>query len=281
MKIGNVTVTPAVMNAACSVAKTIEDVENLAMTKVGAVLVGSITVKPRKTNPAPNWLTDDSYSINSFGMPNGGAKFYQKNLPKMIEITHKAHKKFVLSIAGFSTDEYVQLAALADDAKVDLLEINLGCPNISVSGAQKTIASFDIQVIKEIIEEISQITNIPLMVKLSPYSNPADLQTVAKVIANSTVSAVVTSNTFPNGSMRAISNYDKLAGISGPALLPIALGQVQQFRGLLPKNIAVIGVGGIESKKDVELYTVSGASAVQAATIIVRDGHKAIDKLIS
>lgn len=285
MKIGGVTVEPAVMNAACSIAKSIDDVKAFAATKIGAITVGSITVAPRDGNAEPRWYVGDGYALNSFGMPNGGIDFYRKNLPEMIKIAHDSDKKLSLSIAGFSNAEYVELAKMAEEVSVDLLELNLGCPNVSLDGKQKPIASFDTENIKAIVDEVSQVTNIPILVKLSPYSNPAQLQEVAQAIAETgKVSAVVTSNTFPNSTM----NEDampviaaELAGFSGHAFLPIGLGQVKQFRKALPESIVVIGAGGIETKADFNLYEQVGAAGVQAATLIVRDGHNAINNLLS
>lgn len=284
MKLGNIEINSLVMNAACSVAKSLDDVQLLAATKIGAILVGSITVEARTGNLEPRWFTTAGYALNSFGMPNKGSTYYRQELPKMIAITHEADKKFVLSIAGFSTAEYVTLAILANEAGVDLLELNLGCPNISVEGRQKPIVSFDITTLNEIVAEVSKVTAIPLLLKLSPYSNPAELAQVARAIADSNkVAAVVASNTFPNGFMldgREPVIASGLAGVSGRAMLPIALGQVKQFRELLPENIAVIGVGGIETSADAALYKQAGAAMVQVATLIVREGHAAIDKVI-
>jgi dihydroorotate dehydrogenase (fumarate) len=271
------------MNAACSVAKSLEDVIALSETSIGAVTVGSITVEARAGNPEPRWYIGEGYALNSFGMPNSGSNFYRHHLASMLNIVHTAHKKLSLSVAGFNTQEYVTLARLADDSGVDLLEINLGCPNVTTDGKPKRIASFDSDTIREIIEAVSKVTSIPLLLKLSPYSNPAELQAVAQTIADTKkVSAIVTSNTFPN-SMMFKKNTSVigagLAGFSGHAFLPIGLGQVQQFRSALPSNIAVIGVGGVETKDDVTLYKLAGASGVQAATLIVRDGHHAIERL--
>ncbi len=274
------------MNAACSVAKTLDDISALSKTKIGVVTIGSITLEPRDGNPEPRWFTSDIYALNSFGMPNQGGDFYKKQLPEMVRTIHGGSKKASLSIAGFSTKEYVELAKIADAAKVDLLELNLGCPNVSIDGKQKPIASFDPATIHEIVTAVSEVTKIPLLVKLSPYSNPAELQNVAKTIVDSgKVSGVVASNTFPNGFMSGTNGQPVVAsifaGVSGRAMLPISLGQVRQFRQTLPKNIVVIGVGGIESKEDVERYKQAGAGAVQTATLIVRDGHAAIDRLVA
>jgi dihydroorotate dehydrogenase (fumarate) len=217
-------------------------------------------------------------------MPNGGTEFYQENLPKMIEIAHENSKKLSLSIAGFNADEYVTLAKLADNAKVDFIELNLGCPNVSIDGKQKPIASFDTDYITEIITAVKKVTVLPLFVKLSPYSNPAELQKVAATIAaTNAITAVVTTNTFPNSYESDSSGEPVIAstygGLSGHAMRAIAVGQVRQFRQALPDAIAVIGVGGCENAEDVKQFINAGADAVQAATLIVRDGHGAINKL--
>lgn len=284
VKIGSVAIDTPVMNAACSVAKSIEDVRALAATKVGVVLVGSITVEPRDGNPEPRWFVGDGYALNSFGMPNGGLEFYRKNLPEMIQVVHVAGKKFALSIAGFSTAEYVALASLAEDSRVDLLELNFGCPNVSIDGKQKPIVSFDPETLNEIIRAVSAVTSIPLMIKVSPYSNPAKLTRVAEVInASEKVSAVVTANTFPNG-YQTINDQPVIAstfgGVSGASMLPIALGQVRQFRNILTEGITVVGVGGVETAEDARQYFAAGADMIQCATLIVRDGHAAIDKVV-
>jgi dihydroorotate dehydrogenase (fumarate) len=278
-------IQPAIMNAACSVAKTIDDVRALANTPIGAITVGSITVAPRDGNPEPRWHTGEGYAINSFGMPNSGADFYRDNLPEMIKIAHDANKKFNLSVAGFNTAEYVELAQLAQDAGVDYLELNLGCPNISIDGQQKPIASFDREYISEIITSVQKVTDLPLLIKLSPYSNPGELKQVAELLSTMSIAAVVTSNTFPNSYETDSDGKPVIAstfgGLSGAALRAIAVGQVKQFRDALPPEIAVIGVGGVESSDDVEQYIHAGATAVQAGTLIVRDGHTAIKGIVA
>lgn len=285
MKIGTATLSTPVMNAACSVAKSMSDVEALCATGVGAVLIGSITVEQRDGNAEPRWFVGEGYALNSFGMPNGGVTFYKTELPKMTEVIHTASKIAVLSIAGFSTKEYVQLAELAANSAVDILELNFGCPNVSVDGKQKPIVSFDPATMKEIIQAVQAVTDLSLTIKLSPYSNPADLQKAAEVLIETQVAGVVASNTFPNGFTSNDQGdsvlANELAGVSGQALRAINLGQVRQFRNLLPESVAVIGVGGIETAEDVEKYSHAGASVVQVATLIVRDGHEAINNVIT
>jgi dihydroorotate dehydrogenase (fumarate) len=287
--IRNVEINPGVMNAACNIAKTPDDVEAFAKTKTGAIVVGSITPRERPGNPAPQWFDGGEFAINSFGMPNGGRLYYDEHLPTMIDLAHQANKAFILSTAGFSAADYGELAALAQRHGVDVLELNLGCPNILVDGEQKPIASFDRDYMQKIIEAARSETDLPITVKLSPYSNPEDLKETAKLlIALDYVDGVVTSNTFPNSftldeTLEPVitSAVKNVGGMSGRGLQPIALGQVKAFRELLPPHIAVIGAGGIETLEDVERYMAAGADGVQAATLIVREGHAAIDQLVA
>jgi len=282
MNIRNVEIDPGVMNAACNIAKTPEDVETFANTRSGAIVVGSITVEPREGNPEPRWYVGDGYALNSFGMPNGGVEYYSEHLPEMITTAHESGKKLILSVAGFNVEDYRQLAALAEQYGPDVIELNLGCPNI----AGKAIASFDREYIQQILDATSEETNLPLTVKLSPYSNPLELNAVAELIADSgVVDGVVTSNTFPNSLTFNEDGTPVLAmtqggGLSGEAIRPLALGQVAAFRRQLPEHIAVIGAGGIETKEHVALFKRAGANAVQAATLVVRDGHAAIDRIV-
>jgi dihydroorotate dehydrogenase (fumarate) len=279
-------IEPGVMNAACNIAKSPEDVQALAATGIGAVLVGSITVNERKPNPAPQWFDGGAYALNSFGMPNGGIDYYDEYLPGMIRTTHEANKKFVLSIAGFSAEDYGKLAALAEKYGPDILELNLGCPNVVVDGIQKPIASFDEEYISEIVNSTKAETELPLTVKLSPYRNLTQLKSVATTLTELKVDGVVTMNSFPistplNDEGNSVLG-SPVGGVSGAAIRQRALRQVREFREALPDSIAVIGVGGIETAQHVELFRQAGASAVQAATLIVRNNnHAAMNDLIT
>lgn len=276
----NLELANPVMNAACSVAKTIDDITALSQTSIGAVTIGSITPEPREGNPEPRWYHSDSFALNSFGMPNEGLAFYKDNLPQMIDIIHSSGKKANLSIAGFSIDDYRALAVMADQTEIDSLELNLGCPNVQIDGKQKPIASFDQEYMKAIILAVSEVSSKQLFVKLSPYSNPAELQQVASLLSTLPITAVVTSNTFANGYFEQDGTSvvgAGFGGVSSKALLPIGLGQVKQFRAALPPHIAVIGVGGVTTPHDVSQYLSAGAIAVQVASLIVEEGHAALD----
>lgn len=282
--ISDLKIIKPIMNAACSVAKTFDDVDSMCKTEAGAVLIGSITTLAREGNPEPRWYEGNGFGLNSFGMPNGGIDFYKEALPRMINTIHENNKIAFVSIAGFSKQDYVDLAAMVNSSGVDVIEVNFGCPNVSVDGEQKPIVSFDPVAMEEIILAIKTVTELPLAIKLSPYSNPSDLKNASEVLIRTKVSAVVTSNTFPNGFYPGSDGSSVLAnefaGVSGRAMLPIGLGQVRQFKDLLPDSIDIIGVGGIETSADVSAYLSAGASIVQVATLIVKGGHEAIDGLV-
>lgn len=276
--------TTPVMNAACSVAKTIDDIRALSETAIGAVTIGSITPLAREGNPEPRWYQSDEFALNSFGMPNEGLAFYRDNLPQMVDIIHSSGKKANLSIAGFSVNDYVELATMAETTELDSLELNLGCPNVQVDGKQKPIASFDPDYMKAIIMGVSEVSTKQLLIKLSPYSNPGELQQVAALLSSLPIAAVVTSNTFANGYFEQDGSSvvgAGFGGVSGKALLPIGLGQVKQFRAVLPPEVAVIGVGGITTPEDVRQYLGAGAHAVQVASLIVEKGHTAINEVVA
>lgn len=279
----------SVMNAACSITKSMEDLDALLATRADMVVMGSVTWLGRQANPEPNWFAgnDQGFALNSVSMPNEGHEWYQANLPEMVERTHKAGKPLILNVAGFSIDEYLNLAELGKKGGVDMIEFNFGCPNTAEAGRQNPIFSFDIDALQMILRGADKIlSRTPYTAKLSPYSNPAELSRVAVVIGQSNAVGVVTSNTFPNSYWQdetgraVILPNNGLAGMSGEAMLPIGLGQVKQFRQQLPESKLVFGVGGITRPEHVKQYMRAGALAVQVATHIVRNGHQAINDVI-
>lgn len=299
--VGDIRLEHPIMNAAGPRCKTLEEIEQLTHTPVAAVMVGSITVEHRPGNQGEVYWSDptDGFSLNSLGLPNGGLPYYrrsQRALHDMIALSHANGKPFFVSIAGFTPDEYGLLAGEVCWSHADLMEINLGCPNVWEGGKQKRIASFDPGLVEKILQAVGKAVtghHTRVAVKVSPYSDPVLLDEVASVIATPwplmTISAVTVCNTFPNGfayredGKSAISPQfsNGLAGMAGQAFKTIALGQVIQWRNLLLPSIDVIGVGGINSGQDVVDYLRAGATAVQIATAFADQGPKAFDRILT
>lgn len=206
---------------------------------------------------------------NAYGMPNMG---YKKAAGAMRQM--KYDQPMIVSIAGFSVEEYITgVQTFAQIDTVSAIELNFGCSN--TQGEHATIISFDPETINTIVHRVMQLGHsIPIWVKLSPYSNPQGLQRVAKVL-NQFVGkgtfqlAVVTCNTFPMAYVgeNTITAQGGFAGLSGPVMKSIALGQVRQFRQHLSPLIDVIGVGGVMKANDIVDFLDAGASAVQVTSL--------------
>jgi dihydroorotate dehydrogenase (fumarate) len=260
--------------------KTIVDVRELSSCLAGAVLVGSITMEPRLGNEGEVWWVGQGAALNSLGMPNGGIGYLKESLPQMVEIAHDAGKALVVNVAGLRTEEYAVLAGVALEHGADAVEANLGCPNVLEDGRRKSIFSFDLAAIDEILARIQQEAgkSAPVWLKVSPYSDSGLLGKAAQIIAGyDVVKAVTAVNTFPNAygfdeSGRSAIGVG-LAGLSGRALKHIGLGQVKQWRESLPGRVSLLGVGGISTGADIRDYGSVGADAFQVTTELLKHGR--------
>ncbi len=289
VKIAGVTFGNVLMNGAYVGSKTLHDAKVLAASASGAVVIGSISVKPRKKNPGQNyWLHKENFfSLNSYGLPNGGLPYYKDTLSKIVDIAHKHDKPLVANVIGFSYAEFAQLVTMAEQSGADVVELNLGCPNVWDDGYQKRIISYHASLVADTLNRIKQqAVKVKIAVKISPLP-PDILQEVARVIADSGIVHFVTAtNSYPNATVTSgaqsskASTNTELVGLAGRALKPISLGVVKQLRALLPKRIAIIGVGGISTSTDVHDYLAAGASAVQIATALKDDGLDVFEKIL-
>src|SRR5688500_17669015 len=171
------------MNAA-GTCQTVDDVAKLARSAVAAVVVGSITAEPRTGNGGDVYWSSPAFSLNSLGLPNRGADHLRRELPRMLEHTRAAAKPLVVSIAGFTVEEYARLAEAALGA--DLVEVNLGCPNVWSDGEQKRIACFDPPQTERICEAVDAVlgpVGTPFGVKVSPFSDPTALTALGEHLA--------------------------------------------------------------------------------------------------
>jgi dihydroorotate dehydrogenase len=271
--------SPPLMNGG-GCCKTLEDVRELSRSLAGAILVGSITMEKRLGNPGDVWWVGDGFALNSLGMPNGGRKYLQINLPEMATIAHGEGKVLIVNVAGFDPQEYACLTGLAIRLGADAVELNLGCPNIvKDDGSRKPIASFNLNVMEEIVSllELEIGKYAPIWVKVSPYSDPELLKDAAAVLLrHPIVKAVTAINTFPsayelNDAGKSVIDVG-LAGMSGQALKPIGLGQVKQWNSALQGKIDLIGVGGISTGSDINKYRMLGAQAFQMTTELLKSG---------
>ena len=278
-----------IMNAA-GTCRLVEEVEKICRSAASAIMVGSITVELRDGNSGNVYWNNKISSLNSMGLPGQGKPYYEKNLGTMVSMAHDNGKPLIVSVAGFSPEEYAKLAVMAFKCRADAVELNLGCPNIWGDRQQKRIACFDSYFVADILQRVEDEvgTDARVSVKLSPFSDPFALREIAtKFIAqHEVVKGVVSINTFPNAFVwgedgkPAITPGEGLAGLGGPAVKCIGLGQVKQLKDILPERIQVIGVGGISNGQDILDYIKAGATAVQVATAYVQEGEQVFSRLL-
>ena len=238
---------------------------------VAPVVSGSYTPERREGNKGNQLFYPDTeeeflkqgFGLNSFGMPNMGFTATAQEFMK-----YGGENPLIVSIAGFDVGDYVAgVKAFAGVPNIRASELNFGCPNTE----HGKIMSFDLASLEKVFRELKGLSATPMWAKFSPYSDPGLLKEVAHVVnaTASVVKAVVICNTFPNAyaGKGAISPNNGLAGLSGPALKPIALGQVAQFRQHLNPEIDVIGIGGTITGNDVIDFLDAGAKAVQLTSL--------------
>ncbi len=285
--------------------KTLADLEAAVNSSASAIVIGSLTgsLDGRVGNPEPRSHYDNErgYMVNAMGLPEPGLQYYwdhESEFLQLLELARARSKKIILSIAplGDFDESLRHLIELAVEWEVDAVELNLGCPNVWGDGTQKTIASFDRNgMIRQIASALS-LWPFWFGLKMSPYSNPEELKAAAKMIADYTRNPmlgyrhrlyIVTANTFPNaivmqGGKPYLSTV--LGGFSGPAYLPIALGQVYQWVEALKSfdsPIPVVGVGGISSGQDVADFLACGATAVQVAADYWHRSSSTIERIVA
>ncbi len=257
----------------------------LKIEDIPEILIGSITSLPREGNSGNTFYSGPGYTLNALGLPNPGIQYWLENdrLKKCAERAHKKEKQVGISIVGFKEGELGEIAQIAEDAEIDFIEINAGCPNVWAEGKQKEIISFSSEALSFALGEIYGATEkIKIGFKLSPYSNPGELERIAKFFnlthkAFDRISFITTCNTFPNsfsedeeGNPR-ISANNGYGGMAGEAIIAIALGQVKQFKAVLIPEIKIKGVGGITKGSDVRNFFKAGASMVQIVSAYYRN----------
>ena len=225
----------------------------------------TITPEPRAGNPPPRIFETPSGMVNSIGLPNKGLDgFLSQDLPALAELP----VPLIVSVMGTSTEEFTRLVdGVGGRDEVAALELNVSCPNVKsglIVGEQpaETLA---------LVRALRDRTQKPLIVKLTP--NVADPSAVAIAAEEGGADAVSLVNTIKAAPIDPATHRPWLGagrgGLSGPAIRPIALGQLASVAAAV--NIPAIGMGGIESGADALEFLAAGAAAVAVGTANFRD----------
>jgi len=231
------------------------------LNRLGAIVAKTITLKPRLGNEPPRMVETASGVLNSIGLQNIGIDaFINEKLPFLKEYD----VPLIVSIAGETTDEYVQLAKTLQGEKITGLELNLSCPNIKYD--RKLMFAQNPQATHQVVSRVREATSLPLMVKLSP--NVTDIASIAKMCEEAGADGVSLINTFTGMAIDVENRKPKIGqitgGLSGPAIKPIALRMVYEVHKAV--KIPIIGIGGIMTAGDALEFIIAGAKAVAIGT---------------
>ncbi len=226
---------------------------------LGSLSMKGTTKAPRFGNPTPRIAEIPDGLINSVGLQNPGVeKVVSEELPKLRQVYSKP---VLANLSGFSVDEFVDCTKKFDDAQgVGILEINLSCPNVHGGGMS---FGTDTKAAAAVTEAVKKAVKKPVYVKLTP--NVTDITVIAKAVEAAGADGVCLINTLLGVRIdlkrRRPVIANKMGGMSGPCLLPLALRMVYQVYEAV--NIPIIGMGGVESAEDVVEMMLAGASAVE------------------
>lgn len=228
----------------------------------GALTVKSVTLRPRPGNPAPRLAEVESGLLNSIGIPNQGVEaFLSSELPRV-----RAYGvPVIVSIAGHSIEEFVALARRLDGVPgISALEVNMSCPNIGRETLEFGQAPEEAE---RLTRALRAATDLPLIPKLTP--NCADPAAVARAVVRAGADAVSLINTVIGMAIDIESQLPRtgtpMAGLSGPAVKPIALRMVWEVSAAV--DVPVIGMGGIMTAADAIEFLLAGAAAVALGTV--------------
>ena len=264
VSIGSVTLKNPVMTASGAFGNVKEATDLVDISKLGAVVPKTITRAPRQGNAPPRTVETTAGLLNAIGLDNDGLdSFLTSKLPYYQSLPCPV----VISFAGENADDYVSMAqslesACNRDGSIVAFEMNISCPNV----AHGTDFGKDPELCEKLVSSVRKAISMPLFVKLTP--NVSDITVIAKAAQNGGADAVCLINTVLGMAIdwknRRPRLGNRMGGLSGPAIKPIALRMVYQVAHAV--TIPVIGIGGIETIDDAMEFLVAGATAFEVGT---------------
>ena len=252
---------------------SVKTFESIAKGGAGAIVTKSVGLKPREGYPNPTVVQVSSGLVNAMGLPNPGIQEFVQEIRKA-----KAALRvpLIVSVYGFSADEYATVAGRAVAAGADAIELNVSCPHVKETGSEIGQSS---QVLIQVVRKVKHTINKPVFVKLSP--NVTSMEEIAEAAANAGADALTIMNTVKALAIDAETMMpilaNKTGGLSGPAVKPIALRHVYSVYERV--QVPIIGCGGISNWQDAVEFLLAGASAVQIGTAISAVGPAVFEKV--
>jgi len=244
-------------------ASMIEVIDNGA----GAVVSKSLGLKPREGYPNPAVVQVNCGLLNAMGLPNPGVREFVEEIGEVKQA--RADVPIIVSVYGFSAEEFAEAARVVAKAGADALELNVSCPHVKKTGSEIGQSP---SLVADVVQKVKGVVDKPVIVKLTP--NVADIVEVAKAGVEAGADAVTAINTVRAMAVDVETAQpvlaNKVGGLSGSAIKPVAVRCVYElYEGV---DVPIIGCGGVTTWRDAVEFMLAGASAVQIGTAIASKG---------
>ena len=260
VKIAGVEFKNPVMEASGTFGSGMEYSEFVDLSRLGAVVTKGVANVPWPGNPTPRIAETYGGMINAIGLQNPGIDVFAK---RDIPFLKKYDTKIVVNVCGKTTEDYIDVVERLGDEPVDMLEINISCPNVKEGGIA---FGQDPKAVEAITKAVKAHAKQPVVMKLSP--NVTDITVMAKAAEAGGADAISLINTLTGMKIdihrRTFALANRTGGMSGPAVHPVAVRMVYQTAQAV--NIPIVGMGGIMNADDAIEMILAGATAVSVGT---------------
>ena len=245
--------------------------EFVDLNRLGAVVTKGVANVPWEGNPTPRIAETYGGMLNAVGLQNSGYDLFAK---RDIPYLKKYDTNIIVNVCGRTTEDYIDVVEKLGHEEVDMLEINISCPNVKHGGIA---FGQDPKAVEAITKEVKKVAKQPVIMKLSP--NVTDITEMAKAAEAGGADALSLINTLTGMQIdverQKFVLANKTGGLSGPAIKPVAVRMVYQVANAV--KVPIIGMGGITNAKDAMEFILAGATAVSVGTANFNNPHTTID----
>lgn len=249
-----------VMTASGTFGSGAEYSEFVDLNRLGAVVTKGVANVPWPGNPTPRIAEVHGGMLNAIGLQNPGIDVFVK---RDIPFLKQYDTKIIVNVCGKTTEDYIEVVERLGDEPVDMLEINISCPNVKEGGIA---FGQDPKAVEAITREVKRHAKQPVIMKLSP--NVTDITVMAKAAEAGGADVLSLINTLTGMKIdinwRTFAIANKTGGMSGPAVKPVAVRMVYQVANAV--KLPIIGMGGIATAEDALEFLMAGATAVSVGT---------------
>jgi dihydroorotate dehydrogenase (NAD+) catalytic subunit len=242
-----------------------ETLSNIVEGGAAAIVTKSVGPKPRKGYANPTVIQASCGLINAMGLPNPGIEHFTTEIREAKAL----NVPLIASVYGFSAEGYADVSEKAVEAGADAVELNVSCPHVKETGSE---IGQNPEILAKVVRQVKKRVEKPVFVKLSP--NVTDIVEIAEAAAEAGADALTAINTVKAMAIDTETAIpilnNRVGGLSGPAIKPIAVRCVYEIYGSV--KVPIIGCGGITSWRDAVEFLLAGASAVQIGTAVALKG---------